>query len=308
MSKIIIKGIVLLTITLGYFNSMAQQDPMYTHYMFNTLSINPAYAGSREALNVSGLLRAQWVGIKGAPMTQTAYIHSPIFNYSMGLGLSVVNDKIGPINQTVIYGDYSYTVKLTETQKLSFGLKGGFNYMTGSLTSLETIQSNDQAFNQDVSSRLLPNFGFGVYYHSDYWYLGASTPKLIENKIVQNTDLKASKEQRHYFIIGGAVINLGDAFKFKPSTCIKMTQGAPLAWDVSGMIMFREKLWLGGAYRWDDSFSFILQIQATDQLSIGYSYDINTSNLRKYNYGSHEIYISYDFVFKRDRIMSPRYF
>lgn len=302
------KKLIIIIVVLGFTKVFAQQDPMYTHYMFNTLSINPAYAGSREALNISGLLRAQWVGIDGAPITQTAFAHMPIFNYSMGLGLSVVNDNIGPVNQTIVYADYSYTIKFKEKHKLSFGLKGGFNYMTGSLSNLTTTQQNDQAFSQNVNSKILPNFGFGMYYHSDYWYLGASTPKLIENKIVQNTDLQNSKEQRHYFIIGGGVIKLSEPIKFKPSVCIKMTQGAPISWDVSAMFLLRDKLWLGTAYRWDDSFSFIGQIQVNDQFCVGYSYDINTSDLRKYNYGSHEIFLSYDFSFKRDRIMSPRYF
>ena len=287
----------------------SQQDPMYTHYMFNTLAVNPAYAGSRGMLNVSGLFRTQWVGLDGSPTTQTAYVHSPFLEKKMGLGLTVVNDKIGPMNQTLFFGDYSYTIQTTEKTKLAFGLKAGFNMLKVGLTEVNTGSNTiaDQAFQQDIKNKIAPNFGFGMYYYSDMWYVGVSTPKLIENKYTNSTVSDAA-EKRHFFVIGGYVFKINESVKFKPAILGKFTDGAPASIDLTANFLFREKVWLGGAYRFGDSFSFLVELQVTDQLRVGYSYDYNTSQLRKVNSGSHEIMLSYDFQFSRGKIISPRYF
>ncbi|OFX25765.1 MAG: hypothetical protein A2033_15050 [Bacteroidetes bacterium GWA2_31_9] len=303
--KIYIIVAILLT---NVFNSFSQQDPMFTQYMFNTLAVNPGYAGSRGALNVTGLLRNQWVGIDGAPKTQTFFAHTPIINKNMAVGLSVVNDKIGPINQTFVYGDYSYTIKVTDNSKLAFGLKGGVNIIKGNLTSVDLTEQNDQSFSTNIDYKPLPNFGFGLYYHSERWYVGLSTPKLLENKIEASVDYSKLSEKRHYFLIGGFVVDISESVKFKPSVLTKVTEGAPVSIDLTANFLFKDKLWLGAGHRLGDSFSALMQLQLNDQLRVGYAYDYTISKLTKYNYGSHEIMLSYDFIFRKDKILSPRYF
>lgn len=303
--KFYIIAVILLT---NIATSFAQQDPMFTQYMFNTLAVNPGYAGSRGALNVTGLLRNQWVGIDGAPKTQTFFAHTPIINKNMAVGLSVVNDKIGPINQTFIYGDYSYTIKVTDNSKLAFGLKGGVNIIKGNLTSVDLTEQNDQSFSSNIDYKPLPNFGFGLYYHSERWYVGLSTPKLLENKIEASVDYSKLSEKRHYFLIGGFVVDISESVKFKPSILTKVTVGAPVSLDFTANFLFKDKIWLGAGHRLGDSFSALMQLQLNEQLRVGYAYDYTISKLTKYNYGSHEIMLSYDFIYRKDKILSPRYF
>ena len=301
----------LLTVFIMLFSldGVAQQDPMYTQYMYNTLSVNPAYAGSRDALSITGLLREQWVGIKGAPSTQTLTVHSPIYNDNMGLGLSVVNDKVGPVHQTMLFADYSYSIQATENSKLAFGLKAGINLLQADLTSLHSNQGNDQAI-YNVDNRLLPNVGVGIYYYSDKGYVGISSPKLLQQRISDgNTNLNDDLQRRHYFLIGGYVFDLSESIKFKPAFLVKAVQGAPLSIDLSGNFFFNDKFGIGLAHRFDDSFSGLLQYYITPQFRIGYAYDFTTTELRHYNSGSHELMLSYDFRFISDtRIYSPRFF
>jgi len=288
----------------------SQQDPMYTQYMYNTLSVNPAYAGSRDALSITGLLREQWVGIDGAPNTQTLTIHSPITSKDMGLGLSVINDEVGPVHQTMIFGDYSYSIQATATSTLAFGLKVGVNVFSADLTSLTPDQGGDQAI-YDISSKMLPNVGVGVFYYSDKGYVGLSAPKLLQQMYEEynNGVDTENKELRHYFLIGGYVFDLTEDIKFKPSFLVKAVAGAPLSVDLSGNFFFKEKLGLGVAHRLDDSVSALLQYYFTPQFRVGYAYDLTLSELRHYNSGSHEIMLGYDLIFADDnRIRSPRFF
>lgn len=304
--KLYIVAIILgLSFTQNIF---AQQDPMFTQYMFNTLAVNPGYAGSRGALNITGLYRNQWVGIDGAPTTQNLYAHTPIINKNMAVGLSIVNDKIGPLNQTMMYGDYSYTIKVTEKSKLAFGLKAGVNIIKGKYTEVDITTPNDDAFATNINYKPLPNFGFGMYYHSERWYVGLSTPKLLENKIEATIDYTKLSERRHFFLIAGYVFDINETVKFKPSTLIKVTAGAPVSIDLTANFLFHDRIWLGASYRVSDSFSALLQLQLNDQLRLGYAYDYTLSKLSKYNYGTHEIMLSYDFIFRKDKILSPRYF
>jgi len=163
-------------------NANAQQDPMFTHYMYNTLSINPAYAGSRDALSITALHRSQWVGFDGSPTTQTITMHSPIANKNIGLGLTVVNDKIGPVNNTSLAGQFAYIMQLNRKSKLSLGLSGGVNILQADLNSLSLDQQNDPTFQTNLTNRVTPNFGFGAYYSRERFYIGVSTPNLIQNQ------------------------------------------------------------------------------------------------------------------------------
>ena len=293
-----------------FFDMAAQQDPMYTQYMYNTLSVNPAYAGSREALSLTGLIREQWVGMDGAPSTQTLTVHSPVYNDNMGLGLSVINDKVGPVHQTMLFADYSYRIQVTGDSHLAFGLKAGVNIFQADLMSLTPRQGGDPAI-YNISNKLLPNVGVGLYYYSSKGYVGVSAPKLLEQNIkeVSGNTLTENKERRHYFLIGGYVFDLSDNVKFKPSFLLKAVAGAPLSIDLSGNFFIKEKLGIGLSHRLDDSFSGLLQYYVTPQFRIGYAYDFTMTELRHYNSGTHELMVGYDFMYVDDtRIRSPRFF
>ena len=304
------KRILLFLLILAGFYSLdieAQQDPMYTQYMYNTLSVNPGYAGSRGALSMTGLVRAQWLGIDGAPQTQTLTVHSPMYNENMGLGLSVINDQVGPVHQTMLFADYAYSIQTTPNAKLAFGLKAGVNIFQADLLALNPNQTNDPAV-YNISNRLLPNVGVGVYYYSDKGYFGVSAPKLLEHNL-KSGEISASKERRHYFVIGGYVFELSPTLKFKPAFLVKAVSGAPLSVDLSGNFFFNDKFGIGAAYRFGDSFSALLQYYITPQFRIGYAYDYTLTELQNYNSGTHEIMLGYDFYFiDKQRIRSPRFF
>lgn len=293
----------------------AQQDPMYTHYMDNTLGINPAYAGSRDALTLTMLHRSQWVAFPGAPVTQTITAHAPMFNDLFSLGASIVNDAVGPVKNTSFYVDYAYRLRLTENSKLAFGLKLGFNSVQANLTSLKldapgSPQLNDHAFADDLTGQVSPNLGFGVYYSRDRFYMGLSTPRLFQSNFKTAIDSSIYKEQQHYFFIIGGAYNLNDDIVFVPNSFVKVTKGAPIEADFSGSFVFQNKFSVGAMYRTLDAAGVLVGLNLTEQLYAGYSFDWSFGNTTsKYNYGSHEIVLRYDFVFKnRGKIKSPRYF
>lgn len=290
----------------------AQQDPMYTHYAFNTLAVNPAYAGSREALTITALHRSQWVGFEGAPITQTLTLHSPLLNNKLGLGLTVTNDNIGPTNFTSFNLDFAYKIRISEKGNLSFGMKGGGNLVRGELSSLTLDQGGDAAFTQNINSRFLPNFGFGLYYATPTWYVGASTPKLLQNSYSESLTASASREQRHYFLIAGTVFNLTESekLKLKPTAFVKVTESTPVQADLTALFILYDKVEFGGMFRTGDALGLLLGYDFTPQFRVGYSYDFSYANTTtQYNGGSHEIMLRYDLVFKNQgKIVSPRYF
>jgi len=298
--------IVLFAVLLG-LKAEAQQDPMYTQYMYNTMSVNPAYAGSREALSIMGLMRMQWLGITGAPRTQTLAIHSPVFSNNMGLGLSVVNDKLGFEQNTMLYGNYSYSIKTTKNAKLSFGLKVGLDMYKLDLTNSIHHQGGDDQAAGVKDNTYIPNFGFGVYYHSHKGYVGISAPKLLEKEL--NTKSIKALQRRHYFLIGGYVFDLNDNLKFKPAFLAKAVEGAPIEFDLSANMLINDKLGVGLAYRTGDAISGLLQYYITPQFRLGYAYDFTLTELRHDNSGSHELMLSYDFLYANEnKIRSPRFF
>jgi type IX secretion system PorP/SprF family membrane protein len=309
------KKLILVVMCIGsIWTCCAQQIPMFTHYMFNTLAINPAYAGTRDALTITGLHRKQWVAFDGAPLTQTLTVHTPAMNNKIGLGLSVVNDVIGPLRQTAVHGDYAYRLQINKKVRLSLGLKAGINVFQANLNDLATVQDNDPAFASNVQSRILPNFGFGAYYYSDKWYVGVSAPKLFENNFEadngKSSITRTEREERHYFAIAGWIMDLSKEWKFRPTTFIKVVESAPLTADLSAFFVYREKIELGGMFRTGDAVGLLLGIYITPQLRFGYSYDwsyINSTMI--YNKGSHEIMLCYDFIYKdKAKVHSPRYF
>ncbi len=299
---------------VGASSIYAQQDPMFTHYMYNTLAVNPAYAGSRDALTITGLHRSQWLDFKGAPQSQTLTMHSPIANEHIGLGLSVLNDKIGPSNNTSAYVDFAYRMNLNKKSKLALGISGGAKIFQAKLNTLNLDQTADPTFENNISNRITPNFGFGAYYSRERFYAGISVPNLLQNSYSEISQVNGStliaKEQRHYFFIAGTVIKLTDNLSLKPTTLIKVTAAAPVQADVTASFLIGQKLLLGAMYRTGDAAGVLVGLDVTDQLHLGYSFDWSYG-LRtfKYNMGSHEIMLRYDFIFpSKKQIHSPRYF
>ena len=290
----------------------AQQDAMFTHYMYNTLAVNSGYAGSREALTVTGLHRSQWLGIEGAPITQTLTLHTPIFRNDLGVGFSLVNDQIGPTNTTAFYADVAYRLKFKSDHKLSLGLKAGGNLRQGSLSTLKVNEQGDQSFN-NVQTQFLPNFGFGAYYYTTTWYVGLSMPKLLENKFLDEKNgakTNLASEKRHYFFIAGTVFPLSSKIKLKPTTFVKVTEGAPVEADLTATFLLYDMVSIGAMLRTGDAIGVLAGYQITNQLAVGYSFDWSYALATgKYNGGSHEIMLRYDFIFNdKEKIKSPRYF
>ncbi len=309
MKKIYI--IVLFTMCLMYDNMYAQSEPMYSQYMFNTLNLNPGYAGSRDALSMYLLSRSQWVGFDGAPSSQSFAIHSPFYSEKVGIGASVTFDKVGPVKSSYINLNYAYKFRITENARLSLGIKGGITNTRVNFTDLET-NAPDAAFSEDSQNNFLPNVGLGAYYYTDKYYVGVSIPKLFESRVIGKdvTNYSAfDKESRHYFIMAGFVTQIHRNFKLKPTTLIKVVEGAPMSLDLNANVLYKEKLWFGVMYRVGDAVGALLQYRITKQFAVGYAYDLAVSRLNSYNSGSHEIMISFDFDgITRGKVKSPRYF
>jgi type IX secretion system PorP/SprF family membrane protein len=306
-----IAAIAVAWLVLGQVEGVwAQQDPMFTQYMFNTLSLNPAYAGSKDFLSATVIHRSQWVNFEGAPVTQSVTIHSPLRNESISLGGSVINDAFGPVKQTGIYIDGSYRIFMGN-RRLSFGLKGGVNLFSANLLDLNPLVENDASFSANISNKPLPNFGAGVMYYTRKWYVGASVPKLLSNKLLTG-DLPDynvnNKETPHAFLIAGAVFDMNLYTKFKPTILVKAVNGAPLAAEVTGQFLFYEKFWAGLMYRWQDAAGVLLQYEINRMFKVGYAFDYSLSDIRKYSDGSHEIMLGFDLNRGKAGDVSPRYF
>jgi type IX secretion system PorP/SprF family membrane protein len=289
--------------------SFAQQDAQFTQYMYNTININPAYAGSRGALSVFGLHRTQWVGLDGAPETSCLSVNTPINNSNLGVGVSLINDKIGPTNENNFSVDLSYTVQTSANFKLSFGIKGTANLFNLDINKLNPENQGDPQF-QDFNSKFSPNVGAGVYWHSDKAYIGLSVPSFIETNRYNDNDVAIYKDKINYYLMAGYVLDLDhyQYVKFKPAVLTKMVEGAPLQVDVSANFMFIDKFVVGVAYRWSASLSAMVGFQITEGLYLGYGYDRETTNLNNYNSGSHEIFLRYEFFRKNDKMTTPRFF
>ena len=289
----------------------SQQDAQYTQYMYNTININPAYAGSAGTLAVFALHRTQWVGLDGAPVSNTIALNVPIADTKLGVGLSFINDKLGPTIENVFSGDISYTIDTNDYYKMSFGIKGSLNSFTLDPGKLDPQFQADPLF-ASGKSVFSPNVGAGLYYHSDYTYIGISVPNFI-NTIRKNEDISANKfsvnkERMNFYLIGGHVWDLTDDLKFKPAGLVKLISGAPLQADLSANFMYKERFVLGGAYRWSAAFSLMAGFQVNNRLYLGYGYDLETTKLRNFNSGSHEFFIRYEFVGDTYRTASPRFF
>lgn len=298
--------LALLSFSTGLF---AQQEAQFTQYNDNQLYYNPAYAGSKEMLNVTLLHRSQWVGIKGAPMTQSLVMHTPLPK-NLGLGVSVLNDRIGPMNHTWLMADLSYTLLLNkkETTRLSFGLKGGVNMMNANLQELHTTTANDpQAIN--YTGRVFGNVGAGVFFQTKQFFIGASVPMILEPQF--DPTIPFYDRTRHFYLSMGGYFNVNRMLKIRPTTMLKIVPNAPFALDGSLAFIFYDKFWVAGTYRFLESAGIYVQYQITDQIKAGYGYDMSINGLRKHNLGTHEIMLSFDLISTytgNKRLLSPRFF
>ena len=315
-SKIYHKIAALICLTLLSFQSNAQQDPQFTHYMYNMSVINPGYAtATKDILNIGGLYRTQWVGMEGAPKTASFFAHTPI-SEKIELGISFTNDNIGDvINENNIYADFAYVLPVGLEAKLSLGLKAGFTFFNANFDGFILNSGNtstDIAFNENIN-RTFPNIGIGAFYFTDNYYLGLSAPNMLTTTHLESENgIKSTGVQDiHYFLTGGYVFDINEDLKFKPAFMAKGVKGAPLAIDITANVLINEKLEAGLGYRLDDAISALVNFRVSPDLRIGYSYDFTTSNLGSFNSGSHEIFILFDvdlFGLKGGYDRSPRFF
>ncbi|MCI2229318.1 type IX secretion system membrane protein PorP/SprF [Polaribacter sp. MSW13] len=303
------KVIIIIAVIIFTVSAKAQQNPQFTQYMYNMNIINPAYAGSYDALSLNFLARTQWVGIDGAPQTLTLGAHSPV-GKNVGLGLSVIIDEIGPVQEQNLYGDFSYTINVGNKAKLALGVKAGFTFFNVCLPCLNTAEPDDEAFINQNANKVLPNFGAGAFYYTNNFYLGFSIPNLLETFHFQKKggQISRASETKHFFLTSGYVFDINQEMKFKPSIMVKAAEGAPLPIDFSGSVFFNEKFELGLSYRLDESLSALANVRVRKNLRIGYAYDYTITNLGNFNSGSHEIFLLFNFDFERNKIISPRCF
>jgi type IX secretion system PorP/SprF family membrane protein len=303
--------IISTSILFSSGSLMAQQDPMFTQYMFNSLAINPAYAGSRNVVSATALLRSQWTGIEGAPKTGTFTIDAPIVDKHFGVGLQLLTDKLGVTQNNAAALSLAYRIRLEEAT-LSFGLQGNVSQYRADLTSvsLGSTSAYDPAFAYNVNKSLF-NFGSGVYYNTDHFYAGLSAQDLIPNRLSdanQNGDKLAGKQALHVFLSSGYVFPIAEDLNLKPSFLLKYVHGSPIEGDINGTLWIKDVIGIGAQYRTSADIAGLLEIQATSQFRIGYSYDRSVTQLQNFNSGSHEIMLRYEFGFERGKIISPRYF
>jgi len=289
-------------------DALAQQDPHYTQYMYNTMSVNPAYVGSRGHATITALGRTQWVGFEGAPDTQTLSFDTPIGYKGLGLGINLVNDNIGPSHETYLDGNVSYTIETGEDGNLAFGLKLGGRLLNINWSEDNRYDSADSAFGENINNKFLPTIGAGAYYYESDWYVGLAVPSFLSQEHYDyDTIGETAVERMHFFFIAGLVLDLSQDIKFKPAALVKAVQGAPLSVDVSANFMFVDKFRAGLAWRWGDAVSALLGFQATEALYIGYAYDLTTSNYNVANNGTHEVMLRYE-IFRQEKMKSPRFF
>lgn len=306
----------LIAISIGILAAsglFAQQEVMISHYMFNGLFLNPAYAGSHQYMSATALHRSQWVGMDGAPSTQVFGFDMPFLDNKMGAGLSVINDRIGDTRQLEINANVAYHLQLDKDNKhrLAFGIKAGATNYSARLTDTKVWDNNDPVFTEDINNALIPRFGAGIYYYSDRVYAGISVPTIYaaDQKIKINIeDLKDSYYTRHYYMNAGVVINAGQRFKIKPSVLVKVEEAAPVNVDINCNVLYNNLIWLGVSYRTGDAIVALLDVNVTPQFRIGYAYDFTLSQLNRHSNGTHEVMLGYQFGKDKVKTRSPRYF
>jgi type IX secretion system PorP/SprF family membrane protein len=297
MKNSILKYLTYILIAFVASNVHAQQDPQFTHYMYNMSVINPAYATENtDVISLGGLYRAQWVGAVGGPTTGTFFAHKPL-SKRVEIGLSIVHDEIGDVvNENTIFVDFAYVIPISEKTKISFGVKGGVSLFDTNFNGFQyTDPLPDPAFQNNIS-KVFPNFGAGTYLFGENYYVGLSTPNLLTTTHLERQSgiVTTGEESIHYFLTGGYVFNLNDNLKMKPAFMAKAVSGAPMSFDFTTNFLINNFFEIGAGYRMDDSVSGLVNFYVTPTLRIGYSYDYTLSNLGNFNTGSHEVFLLFD--------------
>lgn len=301
------KLLTLIVFTIIGWQATAQQDALYSSYRFNPLALNPGYAGSRDAISVVLLHRSQWVGIDGAPMTQSLAIHSPIGNTNLAIGFNAAHDQIGPTNNLMGFLTLAYHLPLKKG-KLSFGLKGGVYDGIFHFNQLNFNQADPYESSGTVHS-VVPSFDFGVYYYTDYFFAGAAVSHMTKHQF-KYENVPTNNEQyldRHYNLMVGGAIPVHPNVVLKPSLKAQYVYGAPFTFDVNFSTLLYKKVWVGVSYRFHNSVVFLTEWNITDFMRVGYAFDLAFNDLIHYNRGTHEIFLGFDFNLKTKKIISPRY-
>ncbi|MEO5975892.1 MAG: type IX secretion system membrane protein PorP/SprF [Chryseolinea sp.] len=302
-----VKHVMVLMLIMTASISYAQQSPQFTQYMFNGLILNPAYAGADESLNLTFLNRNQWVSVEGAPVTQTFSAHTLLEKQHLGIGLSVINDKIGVHKNQKILGNAAYHLKLADKSVLSFGLLGGFNIVKSDYASLNKAGTSldPQLANTSITQTYF-NLGMGLYYRSPKFHLGFSIPDLIPQRYSLNDTTSVTWQKAHYFLYSKYLITLSDDLVLEPGILLKYNPGLPLSFDLNACLVIKKALTLGLSYRRSESIDFLLKAQLTHQLQFGYSYDYVTNKTINLSRGTHELMVSYLFRYVHSNVVSPR--
>ena len=308
--KHILTVVVLLLALLASEPVSAQQDPMYTQYMFNTQTINPAYVGTWNSYGFMVLSRMQWVGIDNAPSTQTFAFQMPLPNEKVGIGVSLINDRIGLERRFGLFSDYSYKIAFGNRTDLWMGLKAGFSNYSHNLSDHVLYPGEeDPTFVGNIDNKFMPNIGFGFFLNKPTYYVGFSVPKLINTTYeTEGNNFSVNGEIRNLFMMAGYVREVSEFIIFKPTMLLKVTSGAPLQADISANFLLREKFWLGATYRSGDSFGFIAQWVFDKNLRVGYAIDLSSTNLKNYHNNTHEIMVSYELRLRDQKTFVPRHF
>lgn len=287
----------------------AQQETQHSMYFFNPVLLNPAYAGSQEAIQVTGTVRDQWSGLKGAPKTQVLSLHSPLKTEKIGVGFTVLNDQLGVTKNTGVYADLAYSIKVNKkNNRLAFGVKLGMDFLRQDFSSLRINDNTDELYNDGFNyKKNLFNVGAGIYYYGKRHYLGISTPRMVKNKINLSSDQQALQEN-HYYFFGGIVVKLNPAINMRPSFIVKYVNNAPLSIEGNLSFLFYDKIWVGAMYRHKAAIGLNIMYNVSQNLRIGYAYDYQTTALQKFSFGSNEIMVSYNLRSKSKGFKSPRYF
>jgi type IX secretion system PorP/SprF family membrane protein len=295
--------ILIFLVMTSIQEASAQQDPQYTQYMYNMNVVNPAYAGSKENLSVGALYREQWSGIGGAPETFTFNAHTPVGN-NLGIGISAIGDQNGPVDETNVYADISYTLDLGSASKLAFGLKAGATFQSIGFTDLYVQDPTDPAFQDDISETY-PSVGAGFLFYTEKLYVGLSIPNFISSTHLEVEGREFGSEAPHYFLTAGYVFDVNDFIKFKPSTLVKSELNSEVSFDLNANFLFYDRFEIGASYRYEDAISALASVRATDWMQVGFAYDATRSSL---NEPSYEAFVIFDIFFKKKTYVSPRYF
>lgn len=301
------KGIFILLLVMGVGEFSAQQDALYSQYMFNPFAINPAYAGSRDAISGVLLHRNQWTGLDGAPATTSIALHAPFKGKNFSLGVNAFGERIGPSTNQGAFVTYAYRLKMP-VGKLAFGIRGGVYNSTFDKNKLNYNDQSDQFNTGGVYKASAPSFDFGIYYNTNHFFVGASVSHLgeIGSNFADDSQTKLELNQ-HYMLSAGAAFELSEKIVYKPSVIAKYVAGAPISVDINSSFLFNKVLWLGASYRTSNSLVLITELNITDFLRLGYSYDMIFNQLSRYNNGSHELFLGVDFGLKAQKSVSPRY-